>query len=215
MKHLLLDFDGVVFKNKSALNYQKNKSINLIQKHSPNLDKKFIKKIKEDWKPKYKHTTSLIKNLFNYNISVEEYFKEIYNSNEFTYLSQDFDEETKNNMKHFSNLVKFAEYSQISWSIFTNSHIDWVLYFSHLYGFTDVNSKNIIWNNTKEYVNFKPYEYSFYRIENMFPYIENFIYVDDTEANINKIKNNKRWSPYLFGKNNFRKDIMNIYDLMI
>lgn len=215
MKHLLLDFDGVVFKNKSALDYQKTKSINLIQKHSPNLTKNHIKKIKEDWKPKYKHTTTLIKNLFNYNISVQEYFKEIYNSNEFIDLSTNFNEETHYNMKQFINLVKFAEYSDISWSIFTNSHIDWVLYFSHLYGFTDINQKNVIWNNTNEFYNFKPHEYSFLKIENMYPYIDKFLYVDDTEININTIKNNKRWRTFLFGKNNLRNDIMKIYELMI
>lgn len=215
MKHLLLDFDGVVFKNKSALNYQKMKSINLIQKYSPNLDKKFIKEIKKNWKPKYKHTTTLIKNLFNYNISVNEYFNEIYNCNEFISLSENIDDETMINMKHFNNLVKFAECSDISWSIFTNSHIDWVLYFSHLYGFTDINTDNIIWNNTKQSCCFKPYEYSFYRIENIYPRVSNFIYVDDTKENIETIKNNKRWKTYLFGQENIRKDIMNIYDLLI
>ena len=192
MTTLLLDFDGVMLKDKSLMNYQLRRSAKFVQKHSY-LPLSVCEKINAQYYPHFGHTVMMINKLFNKNTTLEEYNDFVFASDRLQRLNKLYTKEAQAHLSDFEKIFEYANTNNMSWFIFTNAHRDWVK------NFTSFDDDKLIWPCTLDVL--KPKLAAYDRVESMFSANEKFIFVDDSRGNllIPEHRPNK-WKPIHFTK---------------
>lgn len=196
MKHLLLDFDGVILRNKQVDTFIKGKSRDFVKMHSKAIDDRHYKQLRKDWLPMHKHTHVMVNKMFNKNISLYEYQDFMFRPREYSKLVTNFTQEDYEEATHIKKLFAFCKANDIPWNIFTNASIDWVLIFAYSLGI-DLREKDVIWPNNNDANYLKPFHGAYQRVEEMFPDTSQFVFVDDTKMNLKPIMGSLKWKPML------------------
>jgi hypothetical protein len=189
--HLLLDYDGVVLKNKHLTNYQYRRSARFVQKHT-HMSMTMCEKLNKEFYPKYGHTLTMLNEMFKKNITLEEYNDFLYNKERLSRLVSVVDEETRHHAKSYEKALYLCHAMNINWHIFTNAHINWITYLSELIDMGGITEDKIIWPENKMHL-LKPNDKAYERIENMLPSQYPYIFADDSRVNIDAVRERDGW----------------------
>ena len=193
MKTLLLDYDGVVLRNKTCTQYQLRRSARFVQSKT-NFSMEQSELINKTHYIKYGHTVNMLNIMFNSRTTLEEYNEFVFDTNKIKKLNRFIDKETHTHGMKFNNVITKCENENINWYIYTNAHINWVKHFSNLMSLP-INENKIIWPENLDLL--KPHLKSYDRIDSMFP-DHKFMMVDDSIGNL-FIPEKKSWDTMLFG----------------
>ncbi len=206
MSIILLDFDGVLLKNRYLTNYQNNRSSKFVKKHTM-LPLHVCEKVNQKYYPKYGHTVTMMNELFGVNTTLEEYNEFVFNKKSIQRLHKLYDEDTKKHLRDFNKIFDFANDTNMSWYIFTNAHVNWVKEFGELGELEELTKdEKIIWPHSLDFL--KPQNNAYDRVEKMFAPCEEFIFVDDSHVNLENPSQRKNWFPIHFDKNDTSVSIL-------
>lgn len=181
-KCLLLDFDGVMLKNKGLSTYQQRRSAKFVQKHTY-MNLSTCEELNRLYYPTYGHTVTMLNKLFNSNTTLEEYNEFVFDRKQLKRLNNLLDKETINHMISFEKFIDKSNTNQdVSWSIFTNAHINWILHFCERIGLQGFAEDKVIWPVELTYL--KPNEDAYISVEKQFDSTDTFIFIDDSLVNI-------------------------------
>jgi hypothetical protein len=97
-------------------------------------------------------------------------------------------------MDNMRSLISICHDMGVTWQVFTNATIDWVLFFSYLLDFP-IHEHNIVWPDKNNSSYLKPFPTAYKRIESQIPDNKRLVFVDDTKFNLEVISHNPRWYP--------------------
>lgn len=201
-RHLLLDFDGVILKNRILTQYQLNRSARFVTEKT-GLKLNLAKKVNYDFYPKYGHTVTMLNEMFSTPVTLQEYNDYVFDPNILDYLQKYICRNTYNNGYEFNKVIDFCEKNNTKWYIYTNAHINWVSVFSKSVNL-HIPSDKIIY--PLHMYNLKPNQKSYDSIENKFSQDAHFIFVDDQKNNLPICR--KRWSCYHYSSEKTTDDII-------
>lgn len=189
--HLLLDYDGVVLKNKCLTNYQYRRSARFVQKHTQ-LSMTMCEKLNREYYPKYGHTVKMLNEMFSKNVSLEEYDDFLFRKEQLVRLATVIDEATRHHAKSYEKLFTICRQMDMNWHIFTNAHINWITYFSQLLEIDEIKEDKVIWPESKMHL-LKPNSEAYKRVENTVNSPYPYIFADDSKVNIEAICEREGW----------------------
>jgi len=139
----------------------------------------------------------MINNMFNKNVTLQDYNEYVFNFDTIKKLKHLIDLPTYEHGHNFYKIINFCQLNNIKWYIYTNAHINWILYFSYLLDLP-IGPKNIIWPFDLSLL--KPYQVSYDLIEREIN--GSYIMVDDSLINLS-IPNTRpnKWIPIHFKEN--------------
>lgn len=189
MAKLLLDFDGVILKNKNILKYQVSRSAKFVQKHT-HLSLKKSHEINKVFYPKYGHTVIMLNELFHKHTTLEEYNEFVFDTLLISKLDYLIDEKTYNHGNAFTRMFECD-----NTYVFSNAHLHWIEYFSESFDL-NIQSKKIIWPQNIN--NLKPFARAYDTVHEKFGIHTNITFVDDSPKNLEYPKTLSNWNPILF-----------------
>lgn len=191
MIKLLLDFDGVIIKNKKIIRYQYQRSAKFVQKHlhvpistADNLNRKYF--------PKYGHTVIMLNEHFQIPVTLEEYNDYVFPKQQIYRLDSLIDKKTFEHGNDFAKHFKSKDYQT---SIFTNAHVNWVTTFADIFDLP-IEEHNIIWPQSLDLL--KPMPKAYDNVSDFFKEADRIIFVDDSEQNIEYPSRLQKWQTYHF-----------------
>ena len=206
---LLLDFDGVVLRNTKLHRYQLNRSARFVQKHT-GMSLERCKKVNAEFYPKDGHTVTMINKRFvvdeSDRVTLEEYNDYVFGKQHLRWLKHLVDDKTHAHAKDFNRVFEFCEKNNMQWYVFTNAHIEWVLYFSHLCNLP-ITMDKVIWPPTLQYL--KPSRFAYDYVECRFP-AGTFWFADDSQTNLQIPMQRERWVPMYFTKNHTADSLLDV-----
>lgn len=201
---LLLDFDGVILKNKRLMQYQCDWSARYLHKHT-GMPVQVAKDFNRHYYPRYGHTVTMMRNMLRKNVTLEDYNSYLYGDN-IRWLRRFVDDNTYEHGNSFNRVFEACEELNIEIIVFTNVHIRWVLYFSGLMDLP-IKRSNVVWPSHTDLL--KPSKNSYDLLEAVFPNDTKFVFFDDSFKNIENAKR-PRWTPILFDINNTAGDVVKL-----
>jgi FMN phosphatase YigB (HAD superfamily) len=201
---LLLDFDGVVLKNKKLMQYQCDWSARYLHKHT-GMPIPVAKDFNAHYYPRYGHTVTMMRKMLKKNVTIEDYNSYMYGDN-IRWLNRFVDKDTYEHGNGFNKVFKECEERNIEVIIFTNVDIRWVLNFSNLLDIP-VQRSNVVWPSHLDLL--KPSKYSYDLLESVFPSDTKFIFFDDSYKNIENAKR-PRWTSVLFENKHTAQDVVQL-----
>lgn len=191
MIRLLLDFDGVIIKNKKIIQYQYQRSAKFVQKHlhvpistADNLNRTHF--------PKYGHTVIMLNEHFNIPVTLEEYNDFVFPKQQIYRLDSLIDKSTFEHGNDFAQHFKSTNYHT---SVFTNAHINWVTTFADIFDLP-ITEHNVIWPTSLELL--KPMPKAYDNVSNLFKEADRIVFVDDSKKNIEYPSRLSNWVTYHF-----------------
>lgn len=191
MIRLLLDFDGVVVKNKKIIQYQYQRSAKFVQKHlhvpittADELNRKYF--------PKYGHTVIMLKDHFKIPVTLEEYNEFVFPKEQIYRLDSLVDKQT---FEHGNDFAKHFKSTSYHTSIFTNAHVNWVTTFADIFDLP-IGEHNIIWPQSLDLL--KPLPKAYHNISDLFHEADRIVFVDDSKKNIEYPSALNNWETYHF-----------------
>lgn len=191
MIRLLLDFDGVIVKNKKILQYQYQRSAKFVQKHlhvpittADDLNRKYY--------PKYGHTVIMLKDHFKIPVTLEEYNDFVFTKHHIQRLDALIDKQT---FEHGNDFAKHFISTDYHTSIFTNAHVNWVTTFAEIFDLP-IQENNIIWPQSLDLL--KPSPKAYDNVSNLFSEADRIVFVDDSQKNIEYPSSLSNWNTYHF-----------------
>lgn len=191
-KALLLDFDGVLFRHKSAVSLVSNKAARFVKINMKisNKDSHII----NDYLYKSFGHTSIGLNKIGYNVNIDDFNHFIYNDidykNVFKFINS-------KDIADINNITKTCFFNNIKIYIFSNSPIVWCK--------NIIQCMNLDFNNFN-YINnmnlLKPQKKLFNLIENELHDCNHIYFIDDTFINFTHTLNNPKWTNIMFDKKN-------------
>jgi hypothetical protein len=186
---VLLDFDGVVFKNKRATDIITDKSIKFIQsKTKYNYEQ--AEKINKVIYPTKGHTSFAINNKKETLIDYNEYVFENFDYNQLNDIVTKYDKEL------IQNLVNIKKYRGIEFILFTNAPIMWCLHVMHSMDFKldDLFLLDKIFTSDNGLI--KPMNECYDNIEKNIKE-RKLHFIDDKMSNILPISSNNNWCGFM------------------
>jgi len=180
---LLLDFDGVILRNKKLSDYQVRRSAEFVKKHVP-LPFKDCYNINKQYYPEYGHTVIMVNNLFNKRTTLEEYNEFVYNKKQLAGLVLD--------PPSFEHGNAFNMFANENTYIFSNAPEEWVGHFSEM---LELNIKNCICPRTLE--DLKPLPRVYSALNARFSG-QKIVFVDDSKKNLRPVSNYANWKTMHF-----------------
>lgn len=205
-RKLLLDFDGVVLKNQRLKQYQLDRSASFVRK-TTNIKLASCKDLNAKYYPRYGHTVTMLRKMFNKKVTLEEYNEYLYSPTKLRWLKRFIDKDTFEHGHGFNDVFRFCNDNHIGCYIFTNVHIDWVVYFSELMGLS-IEQKNVIWPSHLELLKPRPAIYD--TIQEVFEPSSRFYFVDDSETNL-VIPRQMGWKTLAFNERSSVDDIIEMF----
>ena len=204
MKTLLLDYDGVVLKSKNLMEYQLRKSAKFVNKHTK-MPYNICKDMNKQYYPKYGHTVTMLNKMFDIPVTLKDYNDYVFDFNTIKKLKGLVDLTTYEHGHSFKNVFDYCQANDISWYIYTNAHINWVIYFSYLLDI-DIPLDKIIWPLNLSLL--KPNQESYDTIEKEL-LNSNFIMVDDSMNNLVIPQSRpSKWTPIHFNEHHTAKKLV-------
>lgn len=202
-RKLLLDFDGVVLRNKYLKQYQLDRSAKFI-KEKTCMPIEICKNINKENYPKYGHTVTMLNKMFQLPVTLEEYNEFVFDKKQLQPLTKFIDKNTFEYTNSFNKLFDYCNKNNTEWYIFTNAHITWVEVFADTCNL-DICNKKIIYPTDLKLL--KPKLDSYKAIENKFSHDSHFIFIDDHFDNLPYYR--KRWSALHYQRDNNVDHIIN------
>jgi hypothetical protein len=196
---LLLDFDGVMLKNKHAEQYQLRRSAKFVQ-HVTHLDLKTCERMNKKYYPIHGHTVLMTNKLFGLDVTLADYNEFVFAPSNIARLTRVLDDDTMHHMKAFNHVIDFCEQNNLEWNVFTNAHMNWVMFFSELLGVQRITTSKVIWPGNDVHA-LKPNAMAYDNVEAVYANTDCFIFVDDSKANLVVPEERNEWLPILFHKN--------------
>ena len=180
-KVLLLDFDGVIFKHKSALNIVSNKAARFVKNNIKvnNRDSHIINKYLYK---SFGHTVNGL-NKIGYNIKVEEYNNYIYNNIDYKRIFNNINEK---DIEDIIKIINICKEKQIKLYIFSNSPEIW---YKNIMECMNLNMNDFDYINNMNML--KPEKELYNKIENEFT--KQIYFVDDSFVNFTHTLLNPKW----------------------
>lgn len=191
---LLLDFDGVVLKNRRLMQYQTNWSARYLHKHT-GMPLPVARDFNRHYYPRYGHTVTMMRQMLKKNVTLEDYNSYLYGDN-LRWLSRFVDKPTYEHGNSFNRVLSFCEENNTEVIVFTNVHVNWVEHFTRLMDLP-IKRSNIVWPSDTKLL--KPNAFSYELLEAVFPSDTRFVFFDDSERNIARAER-PGWIPVLFGE---------------
>jgi hypothetical protein len=107
-RKLLLDFDGVVLRNKYLKQYQLDRSAKFI-KEKTCIPTKICKNINKENYPKYGHTVTMLNNMFQLPVTLEEYNEFVFDKKQLQPLIKFIDKNTFEYTNSFNKLFDYCD----------------------------------------------------------------------------------------------------------
>lgn len=189
--HLLLDYDGVVLRNKCLTNYQYRRSAKFVQKHT-HMSIGVCQEMNRRYYPKYGHTVTMLNEMFGKAVSLEEYDEFLFAKERLARLAAVVDKDTRRHAKSFDRVFDLCRDKGYSWHVFTNAHINWVLFFSKIIGIDDITENKVIWPQSKLEL-LKPNVEAYDRVEKIVQSSYPYVFADDSIVNIEAIMERDGW----------------------
>lgn len=192
-KTVLLDYDGVVFKNKIATSYIKNKSIEFIMSKSK-LNFEQASKLNEVIYPTKGHTC----------FAIDDKKETLMDYNEFVFEKMDYNiinEFINNEDKQlYKNLIDIKNERDINFILYTNAPVMWCVHTSSAMGYRidELFSLNKMF--TSDLGHIKPMEESYNNIEKNIKE-RKIHFIDDKMNNVMPIIGNDKWSGFVINDN--------------
>mgnify|MGYP006280770581 CR=1 FL=1 len=186
---LLLDFDGVVLRNKHILSYQVAQSAKFVHRHVPYLSLSECTHLNRLYYPQYGHTVIMMNKMMNVPVTLEDYNDFVFHPKKLQKLEKLIDDDTCEYAESFLPL-----FNEFDTGIFTNAHINWVEMFCKVFELP-VDESNIYWPMELELLKPNPQAYTrvAFRIKT-----NNITFVDDSAKNIEFPKYNLKWNTILY-----------------
>ena len=214
-KVVVLDVDGVLFRNKKILSHVSNKAVKYIQDNVPNFTEFHAAYYFNNMIYKsYGHTARGLSIIYNNPYEIRDFNEYIYNSSMIDELKSHLVKnvtEIKNIKKELVPLLNHCKENDISIYLLSNAPSEWCVEISDVLSlhipFTNIITSDWIlfnhrlkpdrglYNDVYNYIEFKEKEKVF------------IYYIDDSEINLHPLKYSNDWKPILF-KDNF-KNVMN------
>jgi hypothetical protein len=193
---LLLDFDGVLLRNKNIDKYQHVQSA-LFVRRVTGLSLEKCQKFNQKYFPIYGHTVSMLNNMLGANVTIQEYDDFVFDTKKMRQLNNLVTSDTKEHMLNFDYVIKYCKDYNVPYNVFSNANVKWIDHFCHVIG-SKINEEEVIWPNG-DLTNLKPKEKAYDNIENKFD--ENrFLFVDDAHVNLDIPEKRERWIPVHFNR---------------
>jgi FMN phosphatase YigB (HAD superfamily) len=214
-KVLLLDFDGVIFKHKSA-NIVSNRAARYVKNHVnvSNRDSHIINKYLYK---SFGHTATGLMNMGYKDVSMEEYNKFVYNNIDYKKV---FKNTNKKDTEDVNNILKYCKKNNIHPCIFTNAPPIW---YNSILDCMDIDKNQFEYIHNHDML--KPNKGIYDLIEYMYQNHDKFYFVDDSFVNFIHTLSYPRWVNVMFDNKkielpdngslkiiNDLKDIINILD---
>lgn len=201
-KILLLDFDGVILKNKNVSKIITNK-INHYVMNKLNINYANAIAVNKILYKNYGHTLLGLKNVYGFYDSIHYFNDNIYDYSTYynikNYLN---DNKTLEHAKKIRNLITS---SKLDYYIFSNAPMDWIVYNLNLLNLADLfNSDNILSSDHQLFCYnniLKPQKKIYDIIDNNFK-ADRYIYIEDSFINLKPIIGNNKWYFYYYNINN-------------
>ena len=189
-KVLLLDFDGVVFKHKSA-NIVSNRAARYVKNHVnvSNRDSHIINKYLYK---SFGHTATGLMNMGYADVSMEEYNKFVYNNIDYKKVFKNINQE---DVEDINKIVKFCKKKNIMLSIFTNSPPMW---YNSILDCMKIDKSDFTFIENKDLL--KPDEGVYKLIDYLYEDKDKLYFVDDSFVNFIHTLSNPRWVNVMFDK---------------
>jgi len=208
---LLLDFDGVVLRNKQLSLYQSRRSAKFLQKHT-HLPLATCIKLNNEYYPKYGHTVLMVNHIFRKNTTLEEYNEYVFDKHHLNRLNNLVCERSVDQIKGFKDVFNTCAANDMDWAIFSNANINWVLHFSKLGGLEDVTDRKIIYPQTLDML--KPKKKAYDNIENIYSQCCTIVFVDDSSINLEEPEKRDNWIPIHFKTNDDHNNILDVLSMI-
>lgn len=168
--HVLLDFDGVMIRDKNLLQYQAKRSAKFVKTHTQ-LPLKAAEFVNTKYFPHHGHTVLMLNKIFSKSVSLEEYNDYVFDTSNIRRLAI-----TKEIMAHGKAFKPI--FDRYETSIFTNAHINWVNHFLDAF---DLSPKYVIWPQDLSYL--KPHEKAYDYVDQCI-HNSRKVFVDDSKVNL-------------------------------
>lgn len=176
---LLLDFDGVILRKREILRYQVHKSAQFVKHHTKLSYVQAYDINKKNYR-KYGHTVLMLNDMFDTNITLQQYNEFVFNNLDFT-IDDHHAEPFRQIMREFDTYI------------FTNSNINWVMYFAKKLNLP-IQEDKVFYPKTLDQL--KPFSKSYDMIDHKLN--DHIIFVDDTLVNLEYPCLLENWDPVLF-----------------
>lgn len=200
---LLLDFDGVMLKNRHAEQYQLRRSAKFVQRVT-HMNINVCEKVNKKYYPVHGHTVLMVNNLFDKSVTLEDYNEFVFDKKQMSRLDNVLDADTFAHMSDFNKVIEYCELNNIQWKVFTNAHSSWVTHFTERLGVEGVSNDKIIFPSDLE--SLKPNALAYDKVENAHADVDQFIFVDDSKTNLVIPDERRQWIPITFHRHNDNAD---------
>lgn len=191
---LLLDFDGVVLKNRGLMRYQSDRSARYLHKHT-GMPLPVARDFNKHYYPRYGHTVTMMRSMLKKNVTLDDYNSYLYGNN-IRWLDRFVDKATYEHGNSFNRVLEFTRTNNIEVIVFTNVHVNWVKRFSGLMDLP-IQDHGVFWASDTRML--KPHPFSYQLLESVFPNDTRFVFFDDSKSNVSGAER-PRWIPVLFGE---------------
>jgi len=183
---LLLDFDGVMFRDDNVWQYLTEESARFMEK-CVGIPESECRQIADENYHKFGHTVITINNLFNINCTLADYNEFVYDEAKIKNVDSTICDGSKHYMQRFYAVFDFCRENNMEWYILTSAASSWVMHFAHLTGMDGMITKEkIISSDGFDAIQqIKPFPPIYNYVETLFadPH-KMFMFVDDTAKNL-------------------------------
>lgn len=209
MPKVLLDFDGVLFKNRKVHEIIQRKSIGFVARKMHITPQKAAK-INEHHYRTFGHT---IMNLPHG--TLVDYNREVFNTIDWDFVKNCITDDDRYVMETFFELK--CQFPATTHYLFSNATLDYCEKVTNAIGYNlmelvdcNVFTSDIITEKIQnDFVKPLPYTYSY--VEDIIASTQQLHFLDDNPLNIAPLKYNSRWNPHLIDRTMKREDIEKIY----
>tara|TARA_Y100000389_G_scaffold109924_1_gene107044 strand:+ start:23333 stop:23974 length:642 start_codon:yes stop_codon:yes gene_type:complete len=201
---ILLDFDGVVLKNKKVDSYITKKSIEHVAV-SRNISLDHAKQLNTKLYPKLGHTSLINTDIHSLSRSIKEYNNYVFNELDYSKIDRML---TKNDKSYVHKIFEIPNEQSIPLGIFTNAPLSWcesVLMLCDI----DINkefSEKYLFTSDNSFV--KPLQISYDVVEKSMKN-RHIFFIDDKKSNLEPIEDKNKWSGIHLDEKTSLHEIMN------
>ena len=174
---LLLDFDGVVLRDKRMSMYQTQRSAKFVKLHTA-LPMKTADFVNKRFYPVHGHTVLMLRERFFKDVTLEEYNDFVFDKRALKRLP--VTKEMTERGRAFRPLFYDVDNGFDTW-IFTNAHWNWIEHFVDIFDLP-IKADRVIW--PKDLTRLKPNEKAYKLVETKIGKEVEKVFVDDSEVNL-------------------------------
>lgn len=211
---VLLDFDGVIFKNQRAMKKVEEASAHFCRLHMKNVSLEFANEFNRMYYQKYGHTVNMLRHLTGANVSLEEFNDFVYNH--FINYEQMKNMITPEDIEHAKMIEAFITRIRKDGGVcevFTNGSSTWVQRINELVGMNEDVVNRLAFSCCENLPELKPSPKAYKYVESRLKKIEapspyyfiddsrrNLVYCEKTNTSCNTV--GPTWIPILYENNN-------------